>query len=120
MSPYIYRGEKFSLSILLACSYFNVSIVAVGIVDARFQIRKNTYLRFSFFHTVVGDGAKVKQQKKGREIALPASCYYPFASLLEHAHDFVDDAKEYQVVIIVLFQRTKCFGMSVKGSKVTS
>jgi hypothetical protein len=78
VSPCIYRGEKISLLILLACSYFNVQIAAVGIVAARLQVRNNTYYVFSFFHTVVGAGAKVKQQKKGREIALPASCCYPF------------------------------------------
>jgi len=28
------------------------------------KVRNNTYYVFSFFHTVVGAGAKVKQQKK--------------------------------------------------------
>jgi hypothetical protein len=58
-------------------------------------------------------------KRKGREISLPASRYYPFSSLLEHAHDLVDDAEQDHVICIVLFKRTKCIGMRIEGGEIT-
>ena len=60
----------------------------------------------------------MEEQQKGREISLPASHCNDLPCLLEHAHDLVNDAEQDQVIIIIIFKRTKGIGMCVEGGEL--
>ena len=62
-----------------------------------------------------------QSNKKGREILLPASLEtYLVLSLLEIAHDLIDDSVKGQIFVVILFQRTERAGMGVERCKMTS
>ena len=62
-----------------------------------------------------------QSNKKGREILLPASFEtFIVLSLLEIAHDLIDDSVKGQIIVVILFQRTERAGMGVERCKITS